>query len=53
MDDSERGVGEGNSFQVLNGLTFRRKVGITAEGLFSDSEWVGETRVVWPCGRKN
>lgn len=35
------GAGEGDSFQVLNGLAFRRNVGIIADGLFSDSEQVG------------
>lgn len=32
------GAGGVSSFQVLNGLTFRRKIGIEAEGLFSDSD---------------
>lgn len=34
--------GRGYSFQALDGLAFGRKVGIKAEGLFSDSEWVDE-----------
>lgn len=38
------GGGRGNSSQALNGLAFKRKVGIKAEGLFSDSVWVGLTR---------
>lgn len=38
------GAGGCDSFQVLNGLAFRRKVGMKAEGLLSDREQVGETR---------
>lgn len=38
------GAGGNDSFQVLNGLAFRRKVGRKADSLFSDSEQVGETR---------
>lgn len=39
------GAGEGDSFQVLNGLAFRRKMGGKADGLFFDSKQVGETWV--------
>lgn len=38
------GAGGNDSFQVLNGLAFRRKVGRKADSLFSDSEQVGETQ---------
>lgn len=40
------GAGGGDSFQALNGLAFRRKAGIQAEGLFPDNVWVGLTRAV-------
>jgi hypothetical protein len=33
-----------NSFQALNGLGFRKHVGIKAEGLFSDSKQVTGNR---------